>query len=72
MNHPYTAAQGGSVARIFFSKSENSLTFNRQVQKISAVLSYIGGLIGAITALLFLIKLYTDTSLEVAIGLSLF
>jgi hypothetical protein len=42
------------------------------VQKISAVFSYIGGLVGAVTALLFLIKSYTDSSLEVTIGLSLF
>ena len=42
------------------------------MQKISAVISYIGGLVGAITALLFLIKAYTDISLEISIGLNLF
>ena len=42
------------------------------MQKISTVISYIGGLVGAITALLFLIKTYTDISLEITIGLNLF
>lgn len=60
------------LVSLFLAKSENSLQFTRQVQKISAVISYIGGLVGAITAVLFLIKTYTDASLEVAIGLSLF
>lgn len=57
---------------MYLAKSENSLVYSRQVQKISAVFSYIGGLVGAVTALLFLVKSYTDSSLEVTIGLNLF
>lgn len=57
---------------MYLAKSVNSLIYTRQVQKISAVFSYIGGLVGAITALLFLIKTYTDISLEITIGLHLF
>lgn len=72
ITHPYAVMNKESFAWIYLAKSDNSLKYNRQVQKISAVFSYIGGLIGAITAILFLIKAYTDTSLEVAIGLSLF
>jgi hypothetical protein len=61
-----------ALATVFLAKSANSLLYNRQVQKISAVFSYIGGLVGAITALLFLIKTYTDSSLEISIGIKLF
>lgn len=72
LSHPFAVTPYAALARIYLVRSSNSLTYQRQVQKISAVLSYMGGLVGAITALLFLIKSYTDTSLEVAIGLSLF
>ena len=61
-----------AYAAVYLAKSDNSLVYNRQVQKISTVISYIGGLVGAVTALLFLIKSYTDNSLEVTIGLNLF
>jgi hypothetical protein len=53
-------------------KSANSLVYNREVQKISVVFSYIGGLVGAITAFLFLVKSYADSSLEVTIGINMF
>ena len=36
------------------------------------MLSNIGGLIGAVLAALFLLKSYTESSLEIAIGLDLF
>jgi hypothetical protein len=63
INHPYGVSGNGSLASVYLAKSPNSLFYTRQVQKISAVLSYIGGLVGAVTALLFLIKSYTDSSL---------
>ncbi len=69
---PYKVPPGAPYVAIFLQKSANSLVYTREVQKISAVFSYIGGLVGAITALLFLVKSYTDSSLEVTIGLSLF
>lgn len=72
INHPYTIGLGTPYASVFLAKSVNSLIYTRQVQKISAVFSYIGGLVGAITAILFLIKTYTDISLEITIGLHLF
>jgi len=36
-------------------KSTKSLVYNREVQKISSVFSFIGGLIGAIMAVMFLL-----------------
>lgn len=72
INHPYSIGSGTPYASVYLAKSVNSLLYTRQVQKISAVFSYIGGLVGAITAVLFLIKMYTDISLEITIGLHLF
>jgi hypothetical protein len=63
INHPYTVTANVPTVSVYLAKSENSLMYNRQVQKISAVFSYIGGLVGAITAFLFLIKIYNDSSL---------
>ena len=53
-------------------KSPTSLSYAREVQKLSQVLSNMGGLVGAVTAALFLLKSYTESSLEMAIGLELF
>lgn len=72
INHPFTTSNVSGFANFYFSKSSNSLKYQREVQKISAVFSYIGGLIGALTAVLFLMKTYTDTSLELTIAMALF
>jgi hypothetical protein len=72
INHPFSVHENTAYAYIYLAKSVNSLIYTRSVQKVSAVLSYIGGLVGAITAVLFLIKSYTDTSLEVMIGIEIF
>ncbi len=71
-NHPFSYSNYSGYANIYFSKSPNSIYITREVQKISAVFSYIGGLVGALTAVLFLLKKYTDLSFEVAIAKSLF
>ena len=54
------------------SKSPNSLLYKRTVLKISNVISFIGGLVGAITALMFFLKFYTQTALEINMSLDLF
>lgn len=64
MNHPFGISDANApLARVLLAKSTNTLKYSRQVQKISTVFSYIGGLVGAITAFLFLMKSYTDSSL---------
>jgi hypothetical protein len=72
ITQPYKFTSSSSYAGIYLAKSANSLLYTREVQKISAVFSYIGGLVGAVTALLFIVKSYTDSSLEVTLGISLF
>jgi hypothetical protein len=51
-----------SYLQINIMRKGNSLIYHRSVQKISTVISYIGGVVGAITALMFLVKFYTDFS----------
>ena len=58
--------------RLVVRKSGRSLIYNREVLKISTVISYIGGLVGAVAALLFIVKSYTDTSLEMNVSLEIF
>ncbi len=53
-------------------KSSNSVTYNREVQKISTVLSFIGGMISAVSALLFIIKAYNSQAFEMEIASELF
>lgn len=49
-------------AFISIVKSATSIEVRREVQKISSVLSYIGGFYGALIATLFIIKAYTDSA----------
>jgi len=57
---------------MFLTKSTNSFVYKREVQKISSVFSFMGGMIGAVSAVLFIIKLYTNFSFEISIAHELF
>ena len=57
---------------MFLTKSTNSFVYKREVQKISSVFSFMGGMIGAVSAVLFIIKLYTNFSFEISIAQELF
>jgi len=69
VNHPFQTNKQGVFVTINLVKSSNSIVYNRQVQKVSSVLSFMGGMIGAISALLFVIKMYTSLSFEISIAL---
>ena len=47
----------------YVEKSTDSHHYKRTVQKISEVFSFVGGIIGAGTAVLFFLNYYTDFSL---------
>lgn len=72
VNHPYTVGGNLGYACLSLARSSNSLKYTRSVQKISVVFSYIGGLVGVVTALLFLLKTYTATSYEIGMAIDLF
>lgn len=50
----------------------NSYSYKREVQKISSVFSFIGGLIGAVVAILFMINSFTNFSYELSLAIKVF
>ena len=60
---------GNYIGILNLQKSTRSVSYEREVLKLSTVISYIGGMIGAIAALLFAVKFYTDSSLQMAISI---
>ena len=72
MMHPYQYSTGMPYLGFYVTKSSDSYTYNRVVQKVSEVFSFVGGIIGACSAVLFFLHNYTDFSLEVMIASSVF
>ena len=58
--------------RLAVKKSDKSLYYKREVQKFSYVISFIGGYVGIIILSLFVIKMYTEASLSISLGLIVF
>ena len=73
-SHPYVINPINQASYVTFgiAKSPNSIFISREVQKISTVFSFMGGLIGAIMAGLFIINSYTSFAFEISIALSIF
>lgn len=71
INHPYTTFLG-TYSCYLIVKSSTSYRYDREVQKISSVFSFIGGLISAISAALFVFKMYNSFAFEITIALSIF
>lgn len=72
INHPFQTNINGSYITFTLAKSSNSIVYNREVQKISSVFSFMGGMIGAVSAVLFVIKVYTSVAFEISIALEIF
>ena len=70
VNHP--VQYGYYYVGFYIAKSSDSYTYKRVVQKISEVFSFVGGIIGACSAIFFFIHNYTEFSLEVIIASSVF
>lgn len=72
VNHPFQTSIDGAYAILCLAKSQNSIIYKREVQKLSAVFSFIGGMIGAVSAVLFILKIYTGLAFEFSIALEIF
>ncbi len=59
-------------ASFIFRKSTNRYVFYRAFTKFDTVISYIGGLFGAIIGVLFLMNHYTRTNFEISLGSSIY
>lgn len=73
-SHPYSINPVNQANYVTFgiAKSPNSIFISREVQKLSTVFSFMGGLIGALMAGLFIINSYTSFAFEISIALSIF
>jgi hypothetical protein len=60
--YPYVADNTTSLGKIYVMKDGSHSIYTRQVQKIFVVFSFMGGLIGAIMACLFIVNSYTSFS----------
>lgn len=69
---PFTTSANSTFINFHFVKSADSLSYKRQVLKISFVLSFIGGGIGILVFLMFIIRMYTSFSFNKAIANKIF
>lgn len=62
------ATENNAYVGFYIAKGSRSLVYEREVQKISAVFSFMGGLIGAIMAVMFIVNSYTSFSYEISVA----
>lgn len=67
--YPFTVNSNTSFATFFVMKDPSQTTYQRAVEKIFVVFSFMGGLIGAVMAGLFIINSYTSFAYELALAL---
>lgn len=70
--YPFGVDNTTSFATFFIMKEPTEEYYVRQVQKIFVVFSFMGGLIGAIMAALFIMNSYTTFAFELALSLQVF
>lgn len=70
--YPFSVKEGTSFANFYLMKDPTDEYYTRQVQKIFVVLSFMGGLIGAIMAGLFIIHSYTTFAYEISLATEVF
>jgi hypothetical protein len=70
--YPFAIQNGTSFATFYVMKDPTQVNYERAVQKIFVVFSFMGGLIGAVMAGLFMVNSYTSFAYELALGLQLF
>ena len=57
-----------NLAELYFFKSSKTTTYERSFNKADAYLSYVGGLVGTIISLIFIMEFYTEKAYEVSIA----
>lgn len=62
----------GWYASFYFRKAVDRYIYTRRFNKFDSVVSYIGGLFGALIGVLFLMNHYTRTSFEIALGSTIY
>ena len=65
---PYVATGSNKLVVGSFQKSTKSQTFSRGFNKVDAYFSYVGGLVGTIIGLFFIMGPYTEKAFEVSLA----
>lgn len=72
LNTPYIVTPSRPYATVTFNKASTTTTYDRSFNKVDSYFSYVGGLIGTILGLIFILEIYTKTAYEVSISHKLF
>jgi hypothetical protein len=70
--YPFGVDSTTAYARFSIMKEPTEIYYTRQVQKIFVIFSFMGGLIGAIMASLFIMNIYTSFAFELALSVEVF
>lgn len=65
-------AGGGQLADVRLIKSTQTKTYNRSFNKVDTYFSYVGGLIGTIIGLIFIMSKYNETAYELSMASNTF
>jgi hypothetical protein len=57
---PFISSGSGTYAVITLSKASKSVTYTRNFNKLDSYLSYVGGLVGTIIGVIFIMGFYTE------------
>lgn len=63
-----TPLAGVPLAEVRFMKSTSTITHSRSFNKIDTYFSYVGGLIGTIIGLIFIMSKYNETAYEISLA----
>ena len=71
-SYSYSPQSSQPLAEIRFNKSPSTLTIQRSYNTLDTYLSYVGGLIGTIIGLMFLLGKYNEKAFEISLAKQLF
>lgn len=68
----YVTSGNKPYAEVVFTKNPETTTYTRSFNKVDTYFSYVGGLIGTIIGLIFILNSYTEMAYEISIARKLY
>ena len=65
---PFVATSTKPLFEVFFAKSSDFTIYERSFNKIDTYFSYVGGLVGTIIGLIFVMEFYTEKAYEISLA----
>jgi hypothetical protein len=72
MNAKTKAVAGTQYASVVFDRSSLQTTYSRSFNKVDSYFSYVGGLVGTVLLLFFIMSSYSDMSFSIDLANELF